>query len=73
MLHLCIRISMHCTMADILQQILIPIMDLYYRFLIQSIFIVESVEFLAIFNYFMGLFSVPVFYGYCKLIDLNEG
>ena len=62
MLHLCIRISMHCTMADILQQILIPIMDLYYRFLIQSIF-----------KYFMGLFSVPVFYGYCKLIDLNEG
>ncbi len=37
MLHLCIRISMHCTMADILQQILIPIMDLYYKCLIQSI------------------------------------
>ena len=62
MLHLCIRISMPCTMADTLQQILIPIMALYYKYLIQSIF-----------NYFMGLFSVPIFYGYCKLIDLNEG
>ena len=37
MLHLCIRISMPCIMADTLQQILIPIMALYYKYLIQLI------------------------------------
>ena len=37
MLHLYIRISMPCIMVDTLQQILIPIMALYYKYLIQSI------------------------------------
>ena len=38
MLHLCIRISMPCTMADTLQQILIPIMALCYKCLIPLTF-----------------------------------
>ena len=58
MLHLCIRISMPCIMADTLQQILIPIMALYYKYLIQSIS-----------KYVKGLCTVPFFMRIVNLIQ----